>query len=131
MDETNKAVPPAPMPQDKRGWRVAPAPDGRGLPDEPKPRPPHRWRGFWILVAVVLAINWASLLMVRSSGEPRIKVPFSPYFLHQVEAGQVKSISSRGDTITGTFAKKVVYPSGGKARPTTHFSTHVPTFWDE
>jgi hypothetical protein len=90
MDETNKAVPPAPMPQDKRGWRVAPAPDGRGLPDEPKPRPPHRWRGFWILVAVVLAINWASLLMVRSSGEPRIKVPFSPYFLHQVEAGQVK-----------------------------------------
>jgi len=131
MDETNKAVPPAPMPQDKRGWRVAPAPDGRGLPDEPKPRPPHRWRGFWILVAVILAINWASLLMVRSSGEPRIKVPFSPYFLHQVEAGQVKSISSRGDTITGTFAKKVVYPSGGKARPTTHFSTQVPTFWDE
>lgn len=38
-----KAVPPAPMPQDKRGWRVAPAPDGRGMPEEHKPRPPHRW----------------------------------------------------------------------------------------
>src|SRR5690349_19096955 len=55
--DTNNAVPPGPMRQDKGRWRVAPAPDGRGMPDGPKPRPPHRWRGFWIVVAVVLAIN--------------------------------------------------------------------------
>lgn len=24
-----------PMPRDERGWRVAPAPDGRGMPDSP------------------------------------------------------------------------------------------------
>jgi len=129
-DDTNKAVPPAPMPQDKGRWRVAPAPDGRGTPDEQKPRPPHRLPWFWIILLVVLSLNWAAVLMARSSGQPRVKVPFSPYFLHQVEAGQVKSISSKGDTITGTFSRKVTYPPGSrKATPTTLFSTEVPTFW--
>ena len=128
-EETNKAVPPAPMRQDKGRWRVAPAPDGRGMPDEHKPKPPHRWRGFWIVVAVLLVINVLSVLMVHSS-QPRVKVPFSPYFLDQVEAGRVKSISSKGDTISGTFTRKLVYPVGSKTKPTTLFSTEVPTFWD-
>jgi cell division protease FtsH len=131
MDENNKAVPPAPMPQDKGRWRVAPAPDGRGMPDEHKPCPPHRWRGFWLLLLVLLAINWLSVLMTQPSGQTRVKVPFSPYFLHQVEAGKVKAISSKGDTIDGTFASKLAYPPGSpKATHTTLFSTEVPTFWD-
>ena len=131
MDDTNKAVPPEPMPQDKGRWRVAPAPDGRGSPDDHKPRPPHRWRGFWIFVVVLLAINWLSVLMTQPSGQPRVKVPFSPYFLDQVQAGKVKSISSKTDTIDGTFVRKVIYPPGSrKAKSTTLFSTEVPTFWD-
>ena len=28
-----------PMPRDERGWRMAPAPDGRGMPDSPAPKP--------------------------------------------------------------------------------------------
>ncbi len=130
-DEANKAVPPRQMPHDKGRWRVAPAPDGRGLPDEHKPRPPHRWRGFWIFLAVLLAINFLSVLMSQSSGQPRVKVPFSPYFLRQVQAGKVASISSKSDTIEGTFKRKVAYPPGSaKATRTTLFSTEVPTFWD-
>jgi cell division protease FtsH len=128
-DETDKTVPPAPMPQDKGRWRVAPAPDGRGTPEGPKPKPPHRLRWFWITAFVLLAINVLGLLMAQSS-QPRVKVPFSPYFLQQVRAGHVESISSKGDTIKGTFARKVVYPPGStKAKPTTLFSTQVPTFW--
>src|SRR5438552_831642 len=69
--------------------------------------------------------------MAQSSGQPRVKVPFSPYFLRQVQAGTVKSISSKGDTISGTFTRKLVYPPGSKtAKATTLFSTEVPTFWD-
>ena len=34
----DKAVPPR-MPRDEGGWRVAPAPDGRGMPEERKPAP--------------------------------------------------------------------------------------------
>jgi len=119
------------MPQDKGRWRVAPAPDGRGMPDEHKPAPPHRWRGFWILLVVLLAVNWLSVLMTQGSGQTRVKVPFSPYFLKQVDAGKVKSISSKGDTISGTFTSKLAYRDDkGKTTRTTLFSTEVPTFWD-
>jgi cell division protease FtsH len=117
------------MREEKGRWRVVPAPDGRGMPDEHKPKPPHRWRGFWIVVALLLVINVLSVVMTRSS-HPRVKVPFSPYFLHQVEVGHVKAISSKGDTISGTFTRQLVYPAGSKTKPTTLFSTQVPTFWD-
>ena len=128
--ETDKAVPPPPMKEEKHRWRVAPAPDGRGMPEEGKPRAPHRFPWFWIVIGIVLALNWAAVLMTQSQ-TPRVKVPFSPYFLNKVDAGQVQSISSKGDTIEGTFVKKVAYPpSDKKATPTTLFSTQVPTFWD-
>jgi cell division protease FtsH len=127
----DKAVPPAPMPRDRQGWRVAPAPDGRGMPAEHRPRPPHRVRSFWMFVLVLLAVNWISVLAFQPSGERRVKVPFSPYFLAQLQAGQVKSISSRGDTIQGTFTTKLRYPpSDKKASATDLFSTEVPTFWN-
>jgi cell division protease FtsH len=126
------ATSPAPMPRDKGGWRVAPAPDGRGMPDQHKPRPPHRLRGFWIFVVVLLAVNWISVLAFRpSSSEPRVKVPFSPYFLQQLEGDHIKSISSKGDTIQGTFTTKLRYPPNDtKVTPTTLFATEVPTFWN-
>ena len=130
-DGAQNSVPPAPMPRDKRGWRVAPAPDGRGLPDQHKPTPPHRLRSFWIFVIVLLAINWLSVLLFQPGSEPRVKVPFSPYFLQQVEAKKVKSITTTGNTVDGTFTAKVTYPANDKnAVPTTLFETEVPTFWN-
>jgi cell division protease FtsH len=119
------------MPRDKQGWRVAPAPDGRGTPEEQRPRPPHRLRGFWIFFLVLLAVNWISVLAFQPPGQPRVNVPFSPYFLQQVQDGKVKSISSKGDTIQGTFSIKMRYPpNDSKATPTTLFSTQVPSFWN-
>jgi cell division protease FtsH len=119
------------MPRDKQGWRVAPAPDGRGMPDQHKPRPPHRLRGFWIFVIVLLAVNWLSVLLIHPASQPRVKVPFSPYFLQQLDAGKVKSISSKGDSVQGTFTTKLRYPpTDTKATATTLFSTQVPTFWN-
>src|ERR1700688_2243492 len=114
----DKAVPPSPMPRDARGWQVAPAPDGRGMPEAQKPRPPHQMRGFWIFVLVLLALNWISLLAAQQSAASRVKVPFSPYFLRQVQAGDVKSISARGDAIEGTFKTAHRYPPNDtKAQP--------------
>jgi cell division protease FtsH len=128
--DARKAVPPARMPRDKRGWHVAPAPDGRGMPEEHKPTPPHRLRAFWIFVFVLLAVNWLSVLLVQPSAQPRVQVPFSPFFLTQLQDGNVKSISSKGDTIQGTFRAKVRYPATDKtATATTLFATQVPSFW--
>ena len=90
-----KPGPPSPaMPRDRRGWRVTPAPDGRGMPDEHKPTPPHRLRGFWLFFVLLLAVNWVLVLVSQPVGQPRVTVPFSPYFLQQLEAGKVQSISS-------------------------------------
>ena len=110
VDDDDKAVPPAPMPHDKRGWRVAPAPDGRGMPEEHKPQPPHRWLAFWIFFIALLAINWAFVLIAQPGRQPRVSVPFSPFFIQEVQGGQVKSISTKGDQVQGTFTTKVRYP---------------------
>ena len=101
-----------PMPRDKRGWQVAPAPDGRGMPEPPPSGPPaHRRPGFIWFVLVLLVINWLSLFLIHpSSGQQRVAVQFKPFFLQQVQAGKVKSISSKGDTIEGTLKQRCAIP---------------------
>jgi cell division protease FtsH len=123
-----------PMPRDRRGWRVAPAPDGRGMPEQaPKGPPAHRRPGFLWFVLLLLALNWLSVLFFQpSSGQPRVTVPFSPFFLQELQAGQVKAISTKGDTVQGTFKSKLRYPpNDAKATPTTLFATEIPTFWND
>jgi len=122
-----------PMPRDKRGWHVAPAPDGRGMPEQaPSKPPPHRRPGFLWFVLILIAVNWIAVLAFRpSTGEPRVTVPFNPFFLQTVESGQVKSISTKGDSVQGTFTTKLRYPSNSKtATPTTRFATEIPAFWN-
>jgi cell division protease FtsH len=103
------------------------------MPEQTPTGPPaHRRRGFLWFVVILIAINWLSLLFFQpSSSQPRITVPFKPFFLQQVQSGQVKSISTKGDTIQGTLKAKVHYPAHDKqAKPTTLFTTQVPTFWN-
>ena len=120
-----------PIPRDDRGWRVAPAPDGRGMPQSPTARPPHRTRGFLWFVVALLVINVGASLLLSHSGQTRVKVPFSPYFVSAVKADRVASISSTGDTIQGTFRVATRYPAGdSKATATRLFATQVPTFWN-
>jgi cell division protease FtsH len=120
------------MPRDKRGWRVAPAPDGRGAPEAPAPRPPHRSRWFLWFVGLLLALNFGSALLARPAGQPRVRVPFSPYFVSAVQQGRVDSVASTGNTIQGTFKVAVRYPAQNSTAPlTTQFSTEVPTFWND
>jgi cell division protease FtsH len=124
-----------PMPRDKRGWHVVPAPDGRGMPEQAPTGPPaHRTRGFLWFVLILVALNWLSVLLFAPSStttEKRVTVPFNPFFLQEVQAGQVKSISAKGDSVEGTFTTKVTYPPGSKQATTTRqFSTQIPTFWN-
>jgi cell division protease FtsH len=119
------------MPRDQRGWRVAPAPDGRGAPEVAKPNLPHRPRWFVWFVVALLAFNVASVFLLSPGGQQRVKVPFSPYFLSAVQAGRVASIESKGDTIQGTFKSPVRYPpTDSRATSTTLFATQVPSFWN-
>ena len=56
------------MHHDRHGWRVVPPPDGRGMPEVDKARPPHRLPIFWFVVFLLLFINWGAALMIQPAG---------------------------------------------------------------
>jgi cell division protease FtsH len=99
-----------------------PAPRGS---TPPKPQPRFPLSRTWIVFALVLfGVNF--YFGSRATGPPaRVRVPYSPFFINQVNAGKVKDITSKGTAIQGTFTEKLQY---GKAKPTTRFKTEVPAF---
>jgi cell division protease FtsH len=110
------------------GWRVTPAPDGRGGgPAKPPPNRNARWIAL-ILIALLLGLNfWVSSQVLGPN--PRVSIPYSPTFLNQVENNNVSSISSTGASIQGTLKKAIKYPPDESSAPTTaYFSTQIPSF---
>jgi len=75
---------------------------------------------------VLLAINYYAGSRATQA-PPRVRVPYSPFFLQQVTDGHVVSITSKGTAIQGTFSKAERY-HGSKA--TKSFQTEIPAFAD-
>src|SRR3954469_5383402 len=110
-------------PRASYGGRVStpPPPSPAAAPNKPRFR--FDWR-LLVFVGVLFAINF--YVSSRATSPPsRVRVPYSPYFLNQVNAGQVVSITSKGTAIQGTFAKPQSY-NGAKA--TERFATEIPAF---
>jgi cell division protease FtsH len=79
-----------------------------------------------VLIAAMLGFNfWAAH---RATEITRIRVPYSPFFLREVQLGNVTSIRSTGTAIQGDF-KKATKPSG-TSTSSVHFSTEIPAFAD-
>jgi cell division protease FtsH len=104
---------------------VTPAPDGRGgrTPDQKRPGPNPRWL-IAALVVGLLALNlWISSQAL--SPNARVRIPYYPTFITQIDNGNVASTSSTGSSVQGTFKHKFGYQSN---QPTVYFSTQVPSF---
>src|SRR5262245_28026225 len=102
-----------------------PAPRGSS-PTTPQ-RPRFGLSARWIvLFGALLALN---LFISARAMEPasRVRVPYSPFFLQQVKAGNVDEITSKGTDIQGTFEKEVAFED---SKPTTRFRTEIPAFAD-
>jgi cell division protease FtsH len=121
-----RTPPPPQASKDKPGWRVAPAPDGRGGKQERQPMIPWSPRRFIVILIGLFVLNWA-LVQVFAPAEKEIRVPYTPTFLNQLRDSNVKEISSTGETLQGEFRKDVSY-EGEKAK---RFKTEIPTFADE
>jgi cell division protease FtsH len=94
--------------------------------DRPPQKPPMLpWSGrrFLLIIALLFLLNWL-IVAIFAPAEQRVQVPYNPTFLNQVRDGNVKEISSRGDTVQGEFRDQVTY-RGDEGR---QFETEIPTF---
>ncbi|MEP6952844.1 MAG: ATP-dependent zinc metalloprotease FtsH [Solirubrobacteraceae bacterium] len=114
---------------EKPSWKVDPAPDGRG--GKSNPLMPRNRRGTFIgAIVALLALNFV-LALVTGGPADRTRIPYEPFFVDQVRAGNVQEISSRDQTIEGTLKAKATYtPPKGKAKAVDRFTTQVPAFVD-
>jgi cell division protease FtsH len=118
-DEARSPDPRTPLPprDPKRGdVRVERAP-------QKSPMLPWSGRRFLAILAVLFLLNWL-IVAIFAPAEERIAVPYNPTFLAEVREGNVKEISSRGDTVQGEFHDQVEY-EGDEAK---QFETEIPTF---
>ena len=113
---------PAPEPQRPRS-----AGDDARRPQASRPSRPRIRVGWWLAwIAGLLVLNyWLGSRATRAPA--RVRVPYSPFFLEQVRAGHVASITTKGTTVQGTFASAEEYAG---SKPTTRFKTEIPTFAD-
>ena len=104
------------QPPQPPGWRVTPAPDGRGRPPDKRPSGPNpRWLALFFIVALLALNFWVSSQVLGPN--PRVRIPYSPTFLTQVNENNVSSVSSTGSSIEGTL-KSGYQTTWGGATPT-------------
>ncbi len=97
---------------------------------------------FWVVLLVLLAINWFLVPFLFPEAQDRVTVPYT-FFKQQVIAGNVSEITSRADDIQGQFKQAVPDPNPpAEATPTeqttpaepaptyTKFATVKPAFDD-
>jgi cell division protease FtsH len=87
-----------------------------------------------LFIAFALGLLALNLVLSFITGGPpgRQRIPFQPFFVDQVKAGNVRDISSQADSIEGELRSEATYHPPGGATPVkvTSFETEVPTFID-
>jgi cell division protease FtsH len=94
-------------------------------PERP-PMIPFSGRRFLMILALLFLLNWL-IVAIFAPAEDRINVPYNPTFLQEVRQGNVEEISSRGETVQGTFREKVRHEDEEAEK----FETEIPTFANE
>ena len=96
-----------------------------GAPQKP-PMLPWSGRRFLVILLALFVLNWL-IVSIFAPAEERIRVPYNPTFLEEVRDGNVKEISSQGETVQGEFDKEVKFEGEEAAK----FETEIPTFANE
>ena len=86
----------------------------------------QRYIFYAVGISVLLLFNiWAANNAFQAN---RVRVPYSPFFVQQIRAGNVASITSTGTAIQGRL-KHAVKPAVGE-KAALDFSTEIPSFAD-
>lgn len=105
-----------------------------GAPKGSSTRGPNLPRRLWLAFVLVLVVNLVVTQLLFPGPEP-VKVPYT-LFKEEVAKGNVETIYSRGESITGRFEAPVMFPAepdsitGDQPQPVTDFATTLPAFVD-
>ena len=108
--DNGRARPPGP--EEKRG---ATATSGKRPEDQQDMRTTMRSPRFWVMLLVLLAINWLLMPFLFPEPQDRVTVPYT-FFKQQVAASNVTEITSRGEDIQGEFKQPVADPTRPRSR---------------
>jgi cell division protease FtsH len=85
----------------------------------------------WITLAVILVANIFITNLLFTPAQPAsVTLPYD-VFKQQVAAGNVISVTTTGDAITGVTKTPVKESSGSSPTSATHFTTQRPSFADD
>src|SRR5690348_5517128 len=72
-----------------------------------------------------------NIVLASTLGGParqtRVRIPYSPTFLAQVQHGNVTSVATKGTSVQGKLRRAIRYPDAN-ATPATEFTTEIPEF---
>ena len=108
----------APESKNTPQWRVTPSSDGRGGEAEETPPWIPRDRRWWVVFGALLVLNLV-LAFATGGAASRQQVPYQPFFIEQLQAGNVESISSLEDSIDGKLKRAVRYDPPGRTSRST------------
>jgi cell division protease FtsH len=88
------------------------------------PSRPTRIAIYVVVIVVLLIVNyWGAHRVIQTT---RIRVPYSPFFLKQVRAGNVVSVTSTASELQGDFKSATRLSKNSTA--SVHFVTEIPSF---
>jgi cell division protease FtsH len=90
-----------------------------------------RSRRFIAVLVGLLVLNLVLSFATRGP-QQRERVPYQPFFVNQLNAGNVRDITSQAESLEGDLKKKATYDPPGSAKPVevTRFKTEIPSFID-
>ena len=125
QEPSERRRPTSPPPEGPK-WRVEGA-----RPETQRPTsgqtgrfPGRRWM-LWVLLGI-LAVNIFGASLIPD-GPRRIRVPYNR-FVAEIDAGNVKEVRSRGETVQGSFKNEVTLKDGTTSQSGKFFKVEIPTW---
>jgi cell division protease FtsH len=104
------------------GWRVEGVDEHKDPQKATGSRSPMSRRWLFAIMIGVLFVNWLIASRLVQSDE-RLRIPYSTFY-EQLEQGNVEEVTSRGDTIQGTFRDEFTF----EEETNVLFDSERPTF---
>lgn len=120
--DNGSSEPPSPTPPP---WKVEGAPSSHDTPPAKPPQNPMRRPRWWLVLLAAFALNW--LLASLFLDQPTITTINYTRFRTELDAGNVKTVSSKGDTIQG----ELTTPIDIDGAQVTDFTTERPSFAED